>query len=76
MRGVIQRETVCAVEVLAECFGERIDERTRYKTRDINALFRLMGLREIERERISIYGRQRLFAVEKNENYDYVEEEE
>lgn len=73
MTGVVQRETVCAVEVLAECFGERIDEKTRYKTRDINALFRLMGLREIGRERIPLYGLQRLFAVEKNEEYDYAD---
>ena len=73
MRGVIQRETVSAVEVLAECFGERIDERTRYKTRDINALFRLMGLKELSTKRLPLYGTQRVFSVAKNE-YDYIED--
>lgn len=74
--GVIQRETVCAVEVLAECFGERIDEKTRYKTRDINALFRLMGLKELPMRRVPIYGVQRLFEVPKRSNLDICEDEE
>lgn len=73
MIGVIQRETVCAVEVLAECFGERIDEKTRYKTRDINALFRLMGLEELPMRRVPIYGVQRQFAVPKKEEFEYEE---
>jgi hypothetical protein len=73
--GVIQRETVCAVEVLAECFGERIDEKTRYKTRDINALFRIMGLKELPMKRIPLYGVQRLFEVPKRDIFEHQEEE-
>lgn len=73
--GVVQRETVCAVEVLAECFGERIDEKTRYKTRDINALFRLMGLRELPTaRRVPLYGLQRLFEVPKRTEFELAEE--
>lgn len=69
--GTVRRETICAVEVLAECFGERIDERTRYKTRDINALFRLMGLEELAMKRVPIYGMQRLFKVpEEDTNFE------
>ena len=73
--GVIQRETVCAVEVLAECFGERIDEKTRYKTRDINALFRLMGLKELPMKRIPLYGKQRLYEVPKRDIFEHEDDE-
>lgn len=74
--GVIQRETVCAVEVLAECFGERIDEKTRYKTRDINALFRLMGLKELPMRRVPLYGVQRVFEVPKRDEFELKEDEQ
>ena len=73
--GVIQRETVCAVEVLAECFGERIDEKTRYKTRDINALFRLMGLKALPMKRIPLYGKQRLYEVPKRDIFEHEDDE-
>ena len=75
MLGVKRRETVCAVEVLAECFGERIDDKTRYKTRDINALFRHMGLKELPRRRVPIYGVQRVFEVPCEQDFDLVEED-
>lgn len=69
--GVTRRQTICAVEVLAECFGERIDEKTRYKTRDINALFRLMGLKELTTKRLPIYGTQRVFEVPAVDDFEY-----
>ena len=60
----IRRETICAVEVLVECFGERLDEKTRYRTRDINYILRRMGLRDLGRRYDPVYGRQRRYEIE------------
>ena len=55
----IQRETICAVEVLNECFQDKLDERTRYRTKEINQILRnLPGLTAVGRETDSCYGRQ------------------
>ena len=61
----IQRQTVSAVEVLCECFGEKLDERTKWKTRDINQLLRRIPWVEDTKttRRISGYGTQRIYLV-------------
>ena len=59
-----KRTTITAVEVLAECFGQPIDERTRYRTKEINQILRGFGwLREIGRVYDKVYGRQRTYEV-------------
>ena len=59
-----QRKTITAVEVLAECFGQPIDERTRYRTKEINQILRSFGwLRPIGLHRDKIYGAQRTFEI-------------
>lgn len=57
------REKVCAVEIINECFGEKLDERTKYRTREINAILRsLSGWRQGANTIMGPYGRQRYFA--------------
>lgn len=61
--GTVVREKICAVEVLNECFGEKLDERTKYRTREINAILR--SLPDWERRTITNmgpYGAQRYFS--------------
>lgn len=60
--GSVIRERICAVEVLNECFGEKIDDRTRYKTREINSILRSLSDWE-PRSATSMgpYGMQRYF---------------
>ncbi|MBQ2016865.1 MAG: hypothetical protein II207_07680, partial [Clostridia bacterium] len=59
-----RRATITAVEVLAECFGQPIDERTRYRTKEINQILRSFGwLRPAGLKYDKIYGRQRTFEV-------------
>ena len=58
----LQRTRITAVEILSECFGERIDDKTRYKTRGVNAILKKMeGWRYIGNVRGDIYGKQRTF---------------
>ena len=58
------RRTITAVEVLAECFGERIDERTRYRTKEINQILRgFKWLRDVGRRRDAVYGQQRTYEI-------------
>ena len=58
------RRTITAVEVLAECFGERIDERTRYRTKEINQILRgFHWLCPVGLKYDKVYGRQRTFEV-------------
>ena len=60
----IARETICAVEVLNECFGEKLDERTRYRTKEINQILRNMeNLEPAGSPYNSCYGRQRTFRI-------------
>lgn len=59
-----RRATITAVEVLAECFGQPIDERTRYRTKEINQILRSFGwLRDVGRRRDSVYGQQRTYEI-------------
>lgn len=59
-----KRTTITAVEVLAECFGQPIDERTRYRTKEINQILRSFGwLRDVGRRRSTVYGQQRTYEV-------------
>jgi hypothetical protein len=61
----VPRRTITAVEVLAECFGERIDERTRYRTKEINQILRGFGwLRDVGRRRDAVYGQQRTYEIQ------------
>lgn len=58
------RKTITAVEVLAECFGQTIDERTRYRTKEINQILRSFGwLRDVGRQRDNVYGQQRTYKI-------------
>ena len=60
-----RRETICAVEVLVECFGQQLDEKTRYKTKDINQILRELDCLEAlpVSTRDPVYGRQRRFKI-------------
>jgi hypothetical protein len=59
-----RRTTITAVEVLAECFGQPIDERTRYRTKEINQILRGFGwLRQVGLKYDKVYGRQRTFEI-------------
>ena len=59
-----RRKTITAVEVLAECFGQPIDERTRYRTKEINQILRSFGwLRDVGRRRDNVYGQQRTYEI-------------
>lgn len=59
-----RRATITAVEVLAECFGQPIDERTRYRTKEINQILRSFGwLRDVGRKRDNVYGQQRTYEI-------------
>lgn len=58
--GQITRQKVCAVEILNECFGERLDDKTKYRTREINAILRSLPGWEIHSSiTMGPYGRQR-----------------
>jgi len=60
----MRRRTVCAVEVLVECFGQQLDEKTRYRTREINQILKGMDcLEEGDRERDNVYGLQRRYRI-------------
>lgn len=59
-----KRETVCALEILVECLGMKSDDKTRYKTKEINQILRDMpGLEYIGRTREPVYGLQRRFRI-------------
>lgn len=63
-----KRATITAVEVLAECFGQPIDERTRYRTKEINQILRSFGwLRPVGLKRNGIYGVQRTYEIAEND---------
>ena len=56
------RQKVCAVEILYECFGEKLDERTKYRTREINSILKSLPGWEIGgKTNIGPYGQQRYF---------------
>ena len=59
-----QRRTITAVEVLVECFGQPMDDRTRYRTKEINQILRgISWLRPIGLKYDRVYGRQRTFEI-------------
>ncbi len=68
--GCVQRNTVSAVEILYECFGEQLDDTSRYKTREINALMKLLpSWTSAGKTYITGYGRQRTYKrIEQPEN--------
>ena len=58
------RKTITAVEILAECFGQTIDERTRYRTKEINQILRgFHWLRLVGLRRDKVYGAQRTYEI-------------
>ncbi len=58
------RKAITAVEVLSECFGQPIDERTRYRTKEINQILRgFKWLKEIGLKYTKVYGRQRTYEI-------------
>jgi len=62
------RETVCAVEILVECFGMKVDDKIRYKTKEINQILRDMpGLEPDGRSYDPVYGRQRRYRIIRDE---------
>lgn len=61
--GIMQRNIVSAVEIFVECFGGVVDEKSRYKMREINALVRQVeGWSEGGRRRLNGYGLQRVYV--------------
>ena len=69
--GVTRRETISAVEILSECFGQSIDEKSKYKTREINELMKKMpGWERDGWKRTSQYGLQRMWKRSKVEDKD------
>lgn len=60
----IKRETICAVEILVELFGQKTDEKTRYRTKEINQILkRLDDLEYIGRTREKPYGLQHRYRI-------------
>lgn len=57
----LRREFVSTAEILVECFGERLDERAKYKTREYKALLRYVEGWTLSpsAKRINGYGKQR-----------------
>lgn len=60
----MKRETICAVEILVELFGQQLDERTRYRTKEINQILREMDCLDFAGSlRDKVYGKQRRFKI-------------
>lgn len=59
----IRRDTVSAVEILVECFKAPMDEKLKYRSREITALMSTIpGWKAAgKRERSNCYGQQRVF---------------
>ena len=69
--GVTRRETISAVGILSECFGQSIDEKSKYKTREINEIMKKMpGWERDGWKRTSQYGLQRMWQRSKVEDKD------
>ena len=59
-----QRKTITAVEVLVECFGQPMDDRTRYRTKEINQILRgISWLHPVGLKYDRVYGRQRTYEI-------------
>ena len=67
----MRREKICAVELLVECFGQQLDERTRYRTKEINQILQQLEVKGLVkyqgRTYDKAYGQQRFFSI--NEDY-------
>lgn len=63
-KGVFLRDHVCAAEVISECLSQRLDDKTTYHVRDINAIIAsLKGwTKDSQPRRFPIYGLQRGFT--------------
>lgn len=60
--GILRRDVVSSVEILSECFRQAIDEKTRYKTREINALMKhIKGWEPAGKVNQTAYGWQRVY---------------
>ena len=63
----IRREKICAVELLVECFGQQLDERTRYRTKEINQILQQLETKGLVRYEglcyDKAYGRQRYYSI-------------
>jgi predicted P-loop ATPase len=63
----MKRHRICAVEILTECFGQQLDERTRYRTKEINQILQQLetkGLMSYEGLCYDkAYGRQRYYTI-------------
>ena len=63
----MKRHRICAVEILTECFGQQLDERTRYRTKEINQILQQLetkGLMSYEGLCYDkAYGRQRYYSI-------------
>lgn len=66
-----KRQKISAVEIYCECFGQKLDEKTRYKTKDINTMLRFLKaegiIKEGLRERVKGYGQQRTYIIINNQ---------
>ena len=66
--GIYPRNRISAMEVLNECLREHLDDKAKYKTRGINAIFKkLKGWRYAGILTVSAYGRQKVY--ERNDNF-------
>jgi len=63
----MRRRRICAVELLVECFGQQLDERTRYRTKEINQILQQLETKNlVSYEGLyydKAYGRQRFYSV-------------
>lgn len=60
--GVVRRDSVSAIEILSECFHQPIDEKARYKTREINAMMKHIPGWELSGYAVQeAYGKQRMY---------------
>lgn len=60
--GSVRRDVISNIEILNECFRDKIDEKARYKTREISALMkRVPGWTSAGRAMIYPYGQQRIY---------------
>ena len=66
-----RRETICTVEVLVECLGQRTDEKTRYRTKEINQILRSLSCLEYAgRSYDKVYGRQHRYRIIYDDNIE------
>ena len=70
-RGTHKRDKVCVAEIMVECFHERLDDKTPYKSREYAALMKQIDGWELSDKvmRFKHYGTQRGYIrIEENED--------